>query len=218
MAHVVNDSTQRSTTSTRRAPGTDPSPFLRSLTLRPAAKAQPVSGVGVIGTGEMSAAIAERLVDAGFPVTLHGASSELLDEGLARLEARLDARVRNGELTRAERNRRAQLVCPTCWYIAMSSVDVVIICDDECEDSASAVFAALDRVMKRGAILATTATSSGVGKFSSATRRRGDVVGIRFSRFGHELRLVDIERDAGTSDDVVATLTSPGKALDRTPA
>ncbi len=217
MAHMVNDSTQRPATSRRRAPGAEPA-LLRSLTLRPDAKTQAVPGVGVIGTGDMSAAIAERLIDAGFPVTLHGASSELLDEGLARLEARLDARVRKGELTRAERNRRAQLVCPTCWYIAMSSVDIVITCDDECEDSAPAVFAALDRVMKRGAILATTAPSSGIGKFASATRRRGDVVGIRFSRLEHEMRLEEIERDADTSDDVVATLMSLAKALDRTPA
>jgi hypothetical protein len=148
MAPVI-DFTQRP--ATRRATSAEMS-FLQRPTSRSAAEAAPMVSVGLIGTGEMSAAIAERLVDAGIPVTLHGASHELLDEALARFEALLDARVRKGDITRTERNRRIRLVSPTCWYIAMSSVDIVMVCDHECEDTIATVFAALDRVMKRGAI------------------------------------------------------------------
>jgi 3-hydroxyacyl-CoA dehydrogenase len=197
MTDVVFDSnarSQRSATSARRAPGAEPS-YLRSLASRPAAQAQQIPSVGVIGTGERSATLAERLIDAGFPVTLHGASSELLDEGLARLDARLATRMRKGDLTRAERDRRSRLVCPTCWYIAMSSVDIVIVCDDESEDALPTVLEALDRVMKRGAILATPVASS-----------------------GHEMRLLEIKRGAQTSDDVAAALSTLSNALDRTPS
>jgi 3-hydroxyacyl-CoA dehydrogenase len=195
MTDVVFDSnarSQRTATSARRAPGAEPS-YLRGMASRPAAEAQQVPSVGVVGTGERSAAIAEHLVDAGFPVTLHGASSELLDEGLARLDAKLNTRVRKGELTRAERDRRARLVCPTCWYIAMSSVDIVIVCDDESEEALPTVLEALDRVMKRGAILATPVASP-----------------------GREMSLVEIKRGAHTSDDVAATLSTLANALDRT--
>jgi 3-hydroxyacyl-CoA dehydrogenase len=216
MADVVINSNvhsqRRTTFSTRRAPGAEES-VLRSLTPRPATGTLPILSVGVVGTGELSAAVAERLVGARFPVTLHGASSELLDEGLAALDARLNARIRSGELTRAERDRRAQLVCPTCWYIAMSSADVVIVCDDECEGPMQIVFESLDQVMKRGAILATTATSSSLGKLANATRRRADVVGIRFSLAGGEMRLAEIERDGRTSDDAEAMLMSLANAL-----
>jgi 3-hydroxyacyl-CoA dehydrogenase len=197
MADVVFDSnvrSQRSATSARRAPSPEPS-YLRSLASRPAEQAQQIPSVGVVGTGERSAIIAERLIDAGFPVTLHGSSSELLDEGLTRLDARLNTRVRKGELTRAERDRRTRLVCPTCWYIAMSSVDIVIVCDDESEDTLPAVLEALDRVMKRGAILATPVASS------------------------EQMKLIEIiKRGAHTSDDVAATLLTLANALDRTPA
>jgi 3-hydroxyacyl-CoA dehydrogenase len=212
MAHMVTDS-QRPTTSARRAPELS---FLQRPTSRPTAEARPDASIGLIGTGEMTAAIAERLVDAGFPVTLHGASNELLDEGLARFEARLDARVRNGELTRAERDRRARLVSPTCWYIAMSSADIVMVCDHECEDTIPTVFAALDRVMKRGATLATTAMSS--TKTGNSTRRRGDVVEVQVSRLGHDMRLVELESDARTAEDVVAAVMGLASVLDRTRA
>jgi 3-hydroxyacyl-CoA dehydrogenase len=219
MADVIIDSNvhsqRRAPSSARRAPGAEAS-LLRSLTSWPATNTLPILSVGVVGTGELSAAVAERLVDARFPVTLHGASIELLDEGLASLDARLNARVRKGVLTRAERDRRSQLVCPTCWYVAMSSADVVIVCDDECEGPMQTVFESLDHVMKRGAILATTATSSSLGKL--ATRRRGDVVGIRFSRAGGEMRLAELERDGHTSDDAEAMLMSLARALDGTPS
>ena len=197
MSDAVFDSSRRShrsVTSPQGAPGARPF-FLRGLAAQPTEQAQQTPSVGVVGTGEMSATIAERLLDAGFPLTLHGASSELLDEGLARLDARLAMRVRKGELTRAERDRRTRLLCPTCWYIAMSSVDIVLVCDEESEEPLPVVLESLDRVMKRGAILATPVVSS-----------------------GHAMRLVEIRREAHTSDDVAATLSTLADALDRTPS
>jgi hypothetical protein len=159
---------------------------------RASSSLEPLTTFGVVGNGELSAAIAERLVTAGFPVTLHGANVELLNQALARLDARLNVRVRQREIARAERERQSELVSPTCWYIAMSSVDVVIVCDDESEGTSPEVLAELDRVMKRGAIIAMTATSSG------------------------DVKLVEIEREGCTSEHAVEMLASLTHAFDYT--
>lgn len=126
-----------SITSSRR-----PEPSAKLVERAPAAsKAMAINTVGVVGAGALSAAIAERLAAAGFAVTLHAESEELLDEVLARLD------------------RRAGRIEPTCWYVALSTVDVAIVCAEECERAGQSVMDNVRRVMKNpNAILRTTAS------------------------------------------------------------
>jgi 3-hydroxyacyl-CoA dehydrogenase len=154
MSDAITATSTRSEHSTARPQAL----YLHGQAHIPAAQAWQISSVGVVGSGDLSASIAERLADAGFAVTLFAESQELLDEVLARLHARFDARIRQGELTGAGQSARARLIEPTRWYVALSRVDAAIVCEEECEFAVQDVLASLERVMKNPrAILRTTA-------------------------------------------------------------
>jgi 3-hydroxyisobutyrate dehydrogenase-like beta-hydroxyacid dehydrogenase len=124
------------TTSSRHSPR---SAKLGTAPLAAVPHVRSIDTVGVVGAGAMSAGIAERLAAAGFAVTLYAESEELLDEVLARVD------------------RRAGRIEPTCWYVALSTVDAVILCGEECEVAIQSVIENLQRVMKDpSAILRTT--------------------------------------------------------------
>ncbi len=155
---------------------------------RPGAQPRPFRSVGVVGAGPLGSTVTASLLDAGIPVTLKECSANLLDEGLARLEAHLRDQVREGMLTPAEMASRLELLTPTCWYVAMSSVDIVIDCADEKPDERVHALAALDRVMRPGAILAANAASPDLeaprapGRSAVRSRRRAllDILPTRY--------------------------------------
>jgi 3-hydroxyacyl-CoA dehydrogenase len=138
MGNAITGSSQRTESSPSRAQPLYPHGQTPAL----AAQAWQIRSVGVVGAGDLSASIAERLADAGFAVTLFAESQELLDQVLARLPARFDG-----------------LIEPTRWYIALSRVDAAIVCEGECEIAVQQVLERLERVMKNPkAILRTTAS------------------------------------------------------------
>jgi 3-hydroxyacyl-CoA dehydrogenase len=165
----------------------------------------------------LGSAVTAALLDAGLPVTLKECSANLLDEGLSRLEAHLRDRVKEGMLTPDEMDYRMGLLTPTCWYIALSSVDVVIDCVDAKPDERAHVIASLDRVMRPGAILAANASSHDLEALTRYVRRPCDLVGVRFSHPAHEIRLMEIAKGERTADDAVATLVTLAAAMNRIP-
>jgi 3-hydroxyacyl-CoA dehydrogenase len=155
MSDAITASGTRTESSTARAQPL----YLHGPAPMPTAQAWQISSVGVVGAGDLSASIAERLADAGFAVTLFAESQELLDEVFARLHAKFDARIRQGELTRHGQSARARLIEPTRWYVALSRFDAAIVCEEESEIAVQDVLESLERVMKNPrAILRTTAS------------------------------------------------------------
>jgi len=140
MSDAITASGRRNESSTAR-----PQPlYLQGQAPQARARARPISTVGVVGAGALSASIAARLADAGFAVTLFAESQELLDNVLARLPARCDG-----------------LIEPTRWYVALSRVDAAIVCEEECELAVQDVLERLERVMNNPkAILRTTASTT----------------------------------------------------------
>ncbi len=69
-----------------------------------------------------------------------------------------------------------------------------------------ALFAALDEVVKAGAVLATTTSSLPVIECAQATSRPQDVVGMHWFNPATVMRLVEVVPTVATADDVVATV------------
>ena len=68
-----------------------------------------------------------------------------------------------------------------------------------------ALFAALDEVVKPGAILATTTSSLPVIECAQATSRPQDFVGIHWFNLAIVMKLVEVVPAVTTADGVVAT-------------
>jgi 3-hydroxyacyl-CoA dehydrogenase len=75
------------------------------------------------------------------------------------------------------------------------------------------IFARLDSVMKRGAILATNTSTLDVDQIAAATSRPQDVIGTHFFSPANVMRLLEVVRGRKTAKDVLATVMQLAKRL-----
>ena len=68
-----------------------------------------------------------------------------------------------------------------------------------------ALFATLDEILPKGAVLATTTSSLPVVELAVATSRPADVVGLHFFNPAQIMQLVEVVSTVSTSADVLAT-------------
>ncbi len=174
---------------------------------------RPVDQAAVIGAGTMGAGIAVALLDAGIPVRLLEADQGALDRGLARIAGIYEGQMQKGRLTPADRDRRLGLLQPTLSYDEVGPADLVIEAVFESLAVKREVFAALDRAMKPGAVLATNTSTLDVDAIAAFTRRPADVLGLHFFSPANVMRLLEVVRGRETSPEVLATALALARRL-----
>ncbi|MGX4733002.1 3-hydroxyacyl-CoA dehydrogenase family protein [Kitasatospora griseola] len=175
-----------------------------------AAEARPagreVRSVGVCGSGTMATGIVEVFAKAGLPVLLAARSQEKAERAKAQLAKSLERSVAKGRLTEQARDAALALVTPTGGYQDLADVDLVV--EAVAEDLAvkRELFTALDRIVKPGAVLATTTSSLPVISCATATSRPQDVIGMHFFNPAPAMKLVEVVSTVLTAEDVTATV------------
>ena len=183
--------------------------------LREDAPTRPVRSAAVVGAGTMGSGIAICLADAGIPVTLVEVEARALERGMARIRETYEASVKKGKLAPAHRDERVSLVRPVLTYAEAGAADVVVEAVFEDMAVKRDVFAALDEVMKPGAILATNTSTLDVNRIAAFTHRPQDVIGMHFFSPANVMRLLEVVRGAFTGEDVLATVMALAKRLDK---
>ncbi|WP_369777451.1 3-hydroxyacyl-CoA dehydrogenase family protein [Streptomyces sp. R33] len=167
---------------------------------------RPVSSVGVAGSGTMASGIAQVFAQAGFAVVLAARSQEKADAAKAAIGKSLGRAVSKGRLTEDGAAQTLALITPAGSLDAFADVDLAV--EAVAEDLAvkQELFAALDKVCKPGAVLATTTSSLPVIAVARVTSRPQDVIGMHFFNPAPAMKLVEVVRTVLTSDDVHATV------------
>ncbi|WP_200301209.1 3-hydroxyacyl-CoA dehydrogenase family protein [Streptomyces adelaidensis] len=163
---------------------------------------RPVRTVAVLGSGVMARGIAEATATAGHPTVLVARSPEKAETALAAISESLTRAVRRGRITPQQEAAALPLLTPATDVRAVADRDLVIEAVAEDLDVKRLLFARLGTVAKPGAILATTTSSLSVTACAEAAGRPADVVGMHFFNPAPILRLVELVRTDGTSDDV----------------
>ncbi|EXL10528.1 3-hydroxyacyl-CoA dehydrogenase NAD-binding domain-containing protein [Aquamicrobium defluvii] len=172
-----------------------------------------VEKVGVIGAGTMGSGIAMCFASAGIPVTLVDAKPEALQAGLANVRRTYEGNAHKGRISAEEAERRIALVQPADSVGALTDADLVIEAVFEDMELKKKIFAALDKVCKQGAILATNTSTLDVDAIAEATSRPQDVCGMHFFSPANIMRLLENVRGAKTSDDVIATIMDVARRI-----
>ncbi|MFD7079604.1 3-hydroxyacyl-CoA dehydrogenase family protein [Streptomyces sp. NPDC002181] len=167
---------------------------------------RPVAKVGVAGSGTMASGIAQVFAQAGFAVVLAARSQEKASAAKAAIGKSLDRAVSKGRLTEENAARTLERITPAGSLDAFADVDLAV--EAVAEDLAvkQELFAALDKVCKPGAVLATTTSSLPVIAVARVTSRPQDVIGMHFFNPAPAMKLVEVVRTVLTSDDVHATV------------
>ncbi|MFE0133792.1 3-hydroxyacyl-CoA dehydrogenase family protein [Streptomyces sp. NPDC059037] len=165
-----------------------------------------IRSVGVAGSGTMASGIAEVFAKAGYDVVLAARSEEKAEKAKARIAKSLSRSVEKGRMTAETAAKTLDRIAPAGSYEAFADVDLALEAVAEDLEIKQQLFAALDKVCKPGAILATTTSSLPVVACARATSRPGDVIGMHFFNPAPAMKLVEVVRTVLTTDDVHATV------------
>jgi 3-hydroxybutyryl-CoA dehydrogenase len=165
-----------------------------------------IRSVGVAGSGTMASGIAEVFAKAGYEVVIAARSEEKAQTAKARIGKSLARSVDKGRMTAEAAAQTLERVTPTGTYDDFADVDLAVEAVAEDLEVKRQLFAALDKVCKPGAILATTTSSLPVVACARATSRPQDVIGMHFFNPAPAMKLVEVVRTVLTADDVHATV------------
>ncbi|MFD8236521.1 3-hydroxyacyl-CoA dehydrogenase family protein [Streptomyces sp. NPDC059696] len=165
-----------------------------------------IRSVGVAGSGTMASGIAEVFAKAGHEVVLAARSAEKAQTAKARIGKSLSRSVDKGRMTAEAAAETLDRITATGTYEDFAGVDLAVEAVAEDLEVKRQLFAALDKVCKPGAILATTTSSLPVVACARATSRPQDVIGMHFFNPAPAMKLVEVVRTVLTADDVHATV------------
>ncbi|MFV9472902.1 3-hydroxyacyl-CoA dehydrogenase NAD-binding domain-containing protein [Advenella sp. RU8] len=176
-----------------------------------------VEKVGVIGAGTMGGGISMNFLNVGIPVVLLEQKQDALDRGVATIRRNYENTMKKGRITAAQVEERMALLSTTLSYDDFADVDLAIEAVFENMDVKKAVFSELDRVMKKGAILASNTSTLDLNVIAGFTSRPEDVIGLHFFSPANVMKLLEIVRGEKTAKDVLATSIALGKKIGKKP-
>ena len=181
------------------------------------AQARPIASVGVIGGGTMGAGIAVALLQNGLPVTLIERDNNALARALQYIEKTFDSLIAKERLTAAQKADIMARYQGSLSYQSLTDVDLVIEAVFEDVEVKKAVFSELDRVCKRGAVLATNTSYLDVNVIAASISRPADVIGLHFFSPANIMKLLEIVVPSNAAADVVSTAFALAKTLKKIP-
>ncbi len=174
-----------------------------------------VKSVAIIGAGTMGGGIAMNFLNAAIPVTLLEMTQEALDRGVGVIRKNYENTAAKGKLTMQQVQQRMGLLKPTLSYDDLREADLVIEAVFETMAIKKEVFAKLDRVAKKGAILASNTSYLSIDDIAGATSRPDDVVGMHFFSPANVMRLLEIVRGAKTAQEVLVTVIDIARRINK---
>jgi 3-hydroxyacyl-CoA dehydrogenase len=174
-----------------------------------------VKSVAIIGAGTMGGGIAMNFLNVGIPVTLLEMKQEALDRGVGVIRKNYENTAAKGKLTQEQVQQRMGLLKPTLSYDDLRDADLVIEAVFETMAIKKDVFAKLNKVVKKGAILASNTSYLSIDEIADSTSRPSDVVGMHFFSPANVMRLLEIVRGAKTAQDVLVTVVDIAKRINK---
>jgi 3-hydroxyacyl-CoA dehydrogenase len=176
-------------------------------------KPRNIESVGVIGAGTMGQGIAMSFANAGFPVTVVETAQEALDRGMGKMRETYESAAARGRMSEADAKARFARLTPSLSLDDLKMKDLIIEAVFENMKIKKEVFGKLDRLAKRGAVLATNTSTLDVDEIALATSRPGDVLGMHFFSPANIMRLLEVVRGAKSEKDVIATAMGLAKRI-----
>jgi 3-hydroxyacyl-CoA dehydrogenase len=178
---------------------------------------RPVKRAAVIGAGTMGGGIAMNFANAGIPVTVVEVSQEALDRGLGVCRKNYETTAARGRLTAADVEKRMGLIQGTTDWGRIADADIVIEAVFEEMGLKKEVFARLDGIARKDAVLATNTSTLDVDQIAAATKRPESVCGMHFFSPANVMRLLEVVRGAKSDKAVVATAMAVGRQIAKVP-
>ncbi len=163
-----------------------------------------ITRVGVVGCGLMGAGIAEVCARTGYQVIVREVNNDILQKGLARLEASMRRGLQRGKVTEAELNAARGRITGTTKLADLARSDFVIEAVVENMDLKKAVFRELDEICPPPTILASNTSSLSITAMGSVLARPERLMGMHFFNPVPVMKLVELVRGQRTSEETMS--------------
>ena len=164
-----------------------------------------IKKVGVIGCGAMGGGIAQVCAQTGYTVVVSEINDQLLNKGLAAINANLTKNVDKGRISAEDKEATLARLKGTTDMKDFSDCDLIIEAALERMDVKKQIFAQLDQICPPHTLLATNTSSLSIIDVATATKRPTQVLGLHFFNPPQVMKLCEVARTVVTSDEVIAT-------------
>ena len=168
-----------------------------------------IKKAGVVGCGSMGSGIAQVCAQSGYSVVVSEINDELLKKGLASIDKFMTAAAEKGKITQQDKDATLARIKGTTDMRDFGDCDLVIEAAMENMDLKKKLFAELDKVCPKHAILATNTSCLSIIDMAMVTSRPDKVLGLHFMNPVPLMKLLEIVRTIATSDETLET----GKAF-----
>ncbi|MBI4186802.1 MAG: 3-hydroxybutyryl-CoA dehydrogenase [Chloroflexi bacterium] len=175
-----------------------------------------VKTVGVAGCGTMGSGIVITCAQSGYRVIVSEINDQLLSKGLASINSFLTKSVEKGKMSAQDKKTVYGRIKGTTSTADFGTCDLVIEAAIENMDLKKRIFADLDKVSPKHAILATNTSCLSIIDAAVVTARPDKVLGLHFFNPAPIMKLVEIVRTIVTSDDTFETARKFVESLNKT--
>lgn len=177
--------------------------------------------VSVIGFGTMGTGITQIIAQAGYEVVARDVSDDLLRRGLEVIRNGpfgLEKAVQKGRITRGEADAvLSRIRVTTDLAEAVRDADFVVEAVFENLEVKRKVFAEVDKLAPRHALMVSNTSTLSITAIASATSRPEKVAGMHFFNPAQVMKLVEVVRGILTSDETVEAVRRFSEKLGKTP-
>lgn len=175
-----------------------------------------IQTIGVVGGGQMGNGIAQVAASVGLQVRLMDVSSAALEKALATISSSCDRLIKKEKMTEAQKKELLERIQTSTDMNSLKDCDFVVEAATENIDLKLKIFAQLDEVVKKGAILCTNTSSISITKIAAATKRPELVAGMHFMNPVPIMQLVEGIRGLQTSDETFNTVRALAEKMGKT--
>lgn len=175
-----------------------------------------ISGLGIVGGGQMGQGIAQLAAGAGLEVRVVEANRDLLQRALEGVAKNLDKLVQRGRLPQEKKAEILKRVKGFQGLEELAGTEIIIEAVSEVEPLKLEIFRRLDSVVPPQTILASNTSSIPITRLASATRRPEKVIGIHFMNPAPVMELVEIVCGLKTSPETFRKAQELAKSLGKT--
>jgi 3-hydroxybutyryl-CoA dehydrogenase len=173
--------------------------------------------LGVVGAGTMGNGIAQVFATFGHDVVIMDVDEGALEKATAGIGKSLGRFVKKEKITADEAQAIQARIKTTTSLRDLASADLVVEAILEDLPLKEQVFAELDGIVRKDAILASNTSSIWITKIAAATSRPDKVIGMHFMNPVPMMKLVEIIRGQDTSDETTSKVVELAKGLGKEP-
>ena len=174
--------------------------------------------VTVIGSGEMGRGIALVFAQFGNEVNLDDSFPEALEKAKKYISDNIAKMTEKGILKQSEgEDIKKRIAYVSNLEDAVKDSDLVMEAVPEIVELKQNIFATLDKVCRRDAILATNTSNIKISEISKDVKHKDRVLGLHFFNPANRMKLVEVIRSEDTADEYFEKAVKISESIGKTP-